>query len=81
VVLPESEDEGAQNAAWRIQEHVANNREEPRISVSVGAAVYPRDGETISELLSAADRVLYERKAEKGLEAPAKSRRAAAKSA
>ena len=31
----------------------------PRVTVSVGAAVFPRDGESIEELFNAADRALY----------------------
>jgi GGDEF domain-containing protein len=35
------------------------------LSVSVGVAVYPRDGDTLETLLSAADRSLYESKAQR----------------
>jgi diguanylate cyclase (GGDEF)-like protein len=62
VVLPETEDEGARRATRRITEQVAKDTEQPRISASIGAAVFPRDGQTISELLEAADKALYSKK-------------------
>jgi diguanylate cyclase (GGDEF)-like protein len=62
VVMPESEDDGARRAMRRIAENVAKDMEKPRISVSIGAAVFPRDGVSISELLEAADRALYAKK-------------------
>jgi diguanylate cyclase (GGDEF)-like protein len=62
VVMPESEDDGARRAMRRIAENVARDTETPRISVSIGAALFPRDGVTISELLEAADRSLYSKK-------------------
>src|SRR2546422_119426 len=62
VVLPEA---GAQEA-WRIAERIRTrlpgDGESPPISVSVGIAVFPEDGETIERLLSAADSTLYEMK-------------------
>lgn len=62
VVLHESEDDGARRAMRRIAENVAKDTEKPRISVSIGAAMFPRDGVSISELLEAADRALYSKK-------------------
>ncbi len=62
VVLPETDTEAATQVAQRITEHVRNDGVEPRISVSAGTAVFPRDGETIDELLAAADRALYREK-------------------
>jgi len=44
VVMPESEDDGARRAMRRIAENVARDAEKPGISVSIGAAVFPRDG-------------------------------------
>lgn len=67
IVLPESDEEGTIQAAHRIMEKVARDDEQPLISVSVGTAIYPRDGETISGLLSAADAALYAKKREKAL--------------
>jgi diguanylate cyclase (GGDEF)-like protein len=62
VVMPESEDDGARRATRRITELVSRDKEQPRISVSIGAAVFPRDGLTITELLESADRALYSKK-------------------
>jgi diguanylate cyclase (GGDEF)-like protein/PAS domain S-box-containing protein len=62
VVLPETNADAANLVARRICEGVANDREGPRISVSVGIAVYPQNGETIERLLSRADAALYSMK-------------------
>ena len=62
VVLPETESEAARYVAQRISEHLRNDGEEPPISVSSGAAIFPQDGKTIEELLAAADRALYHEK-------------------
>jgi diguanylate cyclase (GGDEF)-like protein/PAS domain S-box-containing protein len=62
VVLPETESEAACQVAQRISEEVRNDSEDPPISVSAGAAIFPQDGETIDELLAAADRALYREK-------------------
>jgi diguanylate cyclase (GGDEF)-like protein len=59
LVLPETELEAARNVAERVAQQLGRDGEEPPLTVSVGAAVYPRDGRTIEELLRAADRALY----------------------
>lgn len=59
VVLPETDSRQAVQIATRIRERLASDGESPPISVSVGSAVFPEDGETIEKLLSAADRALY----------------------
>ena len=59
VVLPETDSQQAQQIAKRIRERLASDGESPSISVSVGSAVFPEDGETVEELLSAADSALY----------------------
>jgi GGDEF domain-containing protein len=43
----------------RICERLANDGEIPYVTVSVGAAVFPQNGETIDALFNAADRALY----------------------
>jgi GGDEF domain-containing protein len=43
-------------------ERLAADREVPPLTVSLGVAVYPRNGDTGEALLSWADRVLYEMK-------------------
>lgn len=63
LVLPETDEAAARQVRQRVWERVARDREKPRISASLGVAVYPRDGETAEALLGAADRVLYEMKA------------------
>jgi diguanylate cyclase (GGDEF)-like protein len=59
LVLPEATERAAQLVGRRICERLASDGEEPRVTVSVGTAVYPKDGLTMEELLSAADRALY----------------------
>jgi diguanylate cyclase (GGDEF)-like protein len=62
VVLPESGAREAELAAVRICEKLAQDGEEPFVSVSVGQAVYPTDGTSIEQLLGAADLALYKMK-------------------
>ena len=59
VVLPETNAEAANLVAQRICESVASDNKGPKISVSVGIAVYPQDGHTIEQLLTQADAALY----------------------
>jgi diguanylate cyclase (GGDEF)-like protein len=59
VVLPETSLAQAQQIAARIRERVASDEESPPISVAVGSAVFPEDGESIEKLLSVADGALY----------------------
>jgi diguanylate cyclase (GGDEF)-like protein len=65
VILPETGREAANQAAERICISIANDGMEPKISVSIGVAVYPRDGEKIEALLRAADVAMYAMKARK----------------
>jgi diguanylate cyclase (GGDEF)-like protein len=62
VVLTETESESAQHVAERVAEQLRSDGEKPPLTVSVGTAVYPRDGRTIEELLHTADSDLYEKK-------------------
>jgi diguanylate cyclase (GGDEF)-like protein len=62
LILPETDAEAARLVAQRISKRLADDGEEPRISVSIGTAVYPGDGETVNEILGAADRDLYREK-------------------
>jgi diguanylate cyclase (GGDEF)-like protein len=59
VVLPEAGEVAAASVSRRICERLANDGEFPHITVSVGSAVFPKDGETIDGLFGVADRVLY----------------------
>ena len=62
LVIPEAGPKEAMHVVQRITERVAEDAEAPRIAVSVGAAVYPLDGDTRDALLGAADNALYEMK-------------------
>ena len=59
VVLPEAGEEAATSVSRRICERLAKDGEFPHVTVSVGAAVFPQNGETIDALFNAADRALY----------------------
>jgi diguanylate cyclase (GGDEF)-like protein len=62
LVLPGTTAEDARRVARRISERLAEDVEVPRLSVSVGVAEYPRDGESIEQVLSAGDQALYDEK-------------------
>lgn len=59
LVLPETARIAASLVARRIRESLASDGKEPKLSVSVGIATYPRDGRRIDSLLGAADAALY----------------------
>ena len=63
LVLPEAEEAVAVQVAHRIRKRLLEDGLEPRISVSAGVAVFPRDGLTIEKLLHSADNALYAMKA------------------
>src|SRR5262249_34731106 len=56
LVLPETDEAAAWQVGARISELLAREGEEPAISVSLGVAMYPQNGETAEQLLEAADR-------------------------
>lgn len=62
LILPETDVEAARLVAQRITKRLSEDGEEPKLSVSIGTAVYPTDGETIHEILGAADQDLYREK-------------------
>ena len=62
LVLPEASPEAAARVAKRICERLSADGGTPAISVSAGAATFPRDGDTVEKLLGAADRALYSMK-------------------
>ena len=74
VVLPESDEAAASQLARRIRGQLTLDTEAPRLSVSLGTAVYPRDGETAEGLLDSADRLLYEMKTRRGVRVPRRDR-------
>src|SRR5579863_624309 len=59
LVLPETEQMPANLVAQRICSSLANDGREPKLSVSVGVAIYPDDGANVDSLLGAADAALY----------------------
>jgi diguanylate cyclase (GGDEF)-like protein len=59
LVLPETDEEAAHEVARRVAEGLARDGQQPRLSASIGVAVYPRDGESAEALIGAADRILY----------------------
>lgn len=64
LVMPETGAPAARRVAARIRERLASQAEEPKITVSVGVAVYPSSGATAERLLMAADEALYVMKQE-----------------
>lgn len=62
AVLPETDEGAAQEMARRVTARLARDQEEPPLTVSLGVAIYPRDGDTAEALLGHADRVLYDMK-------------------
>ena len=59
LVLTESSAESAALVTQRVAQRLSLDAEEPRLTVSIGIAEFPRDGATIEHLLSAADHSLY----------------------
>ena len=62
VLLPETSLEGCRIFGGRVLERLSRDVERPMLSVSVGAAEYPRQGETYETLFAAADRAMFEAK-------------------
>ena len=71
LVLPESQEDEARRVVDRIRQVMANDDEPPRLSASMGIAVYRGDGERIEMLLSEADQQLYAEKAKRAQRTPA----------
>lgn len=65
AVLSDTDYDGAKLVVKRTNERLQEDGDQPRLSVSAGVAMYPRDGGTPTTLLSAADRALYANKADK----------------
>jgi diguanylate cyclase (GGDEF)-like protein/PAS domain S-box-containing protein len=65
LVLPETGQVPANLVARRICDSLANDGRMPKLSVSIGVAIYPGDGEKVDSLLGAADTALYAMKAKK----------------
>lgn len=80
LVLPESQEDEARRVVDRIRLVMANDDEPPRLSASMGIAVYRGDGERIEMLLSEADQQLYAEKAKRAQRTPAVLNRRAPRS-
>lgn len=62
VVLPEADHATTRRIGLRIARTVGSDLREPRLTVSVGVAVHPRDGRTMEELFHTADQLVYQAK-------------------
>ena len=62
LVLPETGEAAAWHVARGVVDRLATDAEKPNLSISVGVAVDPGHGETVEELLNAADVALYQTK-------------------
>jgi len=62
LILPETGKDAARDVTHRICESIAKQEELPRITASVGVAIYPQDGDSVLAIMSSADRALYEEK-------------------
>ena len=63
LVLPETGEVPANLVAGRISANLAHDGRKPKLSVSIGVAIYPRDGVRIDTLMGAADVAVYAMKA------------------
>jgi diguanylate cyclase (GGDEF)-like protein/PAS domain S-box-containing protein len=62
ILLIDADAERVQQIAQRIANRLSEQPDEPRLSVSIGSANYPEDGQSPQDLLEAADRRLYRNK-------------------
>jgi diguanylate cyclase (GGDEF)-like protein/PAS domain S-box-containing protein len=63
LILPETGAVPASLVARRICENLGHDGRKPKLSVSIGVAIYPKDGEKIETLMNAADVAVYAMKA------------------
>ncbi len=61
IILPSASPSIAITAAERFRANIEKDSN-PKYTVSVGVATYPQDGETVKDLISAADQALYRSK-------------------
>jgi diguanylate cyclase (GGDEF)-like protein len=64
LVLPEADEAAAVRVALRIRTRLLEDSAEPRLSLSIGVAAFPKSGLTVEQLLDAADKALYAMKAQ-----------------
>jgi diguanylate cyclase (GGDEF)-like protein len=60
LILPETDERAARAVAARIGGLLADDTEEPRITLSVGVAMYAESGVTAEAMLANADSRMYE---------------------
>lgn len=60
LILPETGADAAVRVVHRINDRLAAETEEPKLTASMGVAVYPLHGDSLEKLLSTADKLLYE---------------------
>ena len=81
ILLPDTTADSAERAADRIREAFASSsfeggsRRPVAISLAVGAATFPADGRTATELIAVADAALYAEKRRVALGAPSTAAR------
>jgi diguanylate cyclase (GGDEF)-like protein/PAS domain S-box-containing protein len=63
LVLPETGEVPANLVAGRICDNLVHDGRKPKLSVSIGVAIYPKDGKRIDTLMGAADVAVYAMKA------------------
>ncbi|HET6142888.1 MAG TPA: diguanylate cyclase [Candidatus Acidoferrales bacterium] len=66
LILPDTPAAGAHQLARRICRRLSTDGQQPALTLSLGIAVFPEDGETYEELFNAADRALYKMKQQGG---------------
>jgi diguanylate cyclase (GGDEF)-like protein len=64
LVLPETGEAGGQVVLRRISDRLAADDHKPPVAISGGVAVFPRDGDSPTLLLRAADTLLYRAKSD-----------------
>jgi diguanylate cyclase (GGDEF)-like protein len=62
LILPEADRDAGLQVAQRISDGLIDDGEQPALSVSIGIAICPENGDAVEMLLAAADRDLYEMK-------------------
>lgn len=59
LILPETGETAAQHVAARVRMRLESDVELPHLSMSIGIATYPQNGDSVHHLLNAADQQLY----------------------
>jgi len=67
LILPETDEPEALRVAQRACAQLAEDKEQPPLTASVGLALFPRDGDSVERLLGTADHALYAMKQARGV--------------